>query len=85
MVMTIPANQLKPGGTSHHLLEQLYRCHILSECAERQWGSCRVVSAPDPGRVKQLLLVGIPYMVRQHPDDHFCMALTLPHHPSSHS
>ena len=64
MVLTIPAEQLKPGGASHHLLEQLYRCHILSESAERQWGSCQVVSAPDPGRVKQVLLAGIPYMVR---------------------
>ena len=62
--MTVPANQLKPGGASHHLLEQLYRCHILSEYAEHQWGSCRVAAAPDPGRMKQLLLVGIPYRVR---------------------
>ena len=68
MVLTIPAEQLKPGGSSHHLLEQLYRCHILSESAERQWGSCRVTSAPDPGRVKQLLLGGIPYMVCKRPE-----------------
>lgn len=59
------AEELKPGGDSHHLLEQLYRCRILSECAERQWGTCRVEIAPAPGHLKSLLLVGMPFMVRQ--------------------
>lgn len=65
MVLNVPAERLRPGGRSHHLLEQLYRCHILSESAERQWGTCRVISAPGPGHLKSLLLVGIPYMVRR--------------------
>ena len=61
----MPAEHLKPGGASHHLLEQLYRCHILSERAERQWGACSVDPAPAAGHYKGLLLVGIPFMVRE--------------------
>ena len=59
----MPADSLRPGAPSHHLLEQLYRCHILSESAERQWGTCGVDSAPGPTHPKRLLLVGIPFMV----------------------
>ena len=65
LVLTVPAEHLKPGGASHHLLEQLYRCHILSERAERQWGACSVDPAPAAGHYKSLLLVGIPFMVRE--------------------
>ena len=73
LVLTVPAEHLKPGGASHHLLEQLYRCHVLSERAERQWGACSVEPAPAAGHYKSLLLVGIPFMVH-----HSCLPAGLP-------